>query len=321
MIYLYGFSVFRPIRIKLAYLLAFAFHSYPIDKGRRRIIWFMDWLLPDGDYPIFARLSGGGMRIQCIRSDLLSLRIFVFGEDEPCLYTLLLLALRFAGKSSYFIDIGANLGTLSLRLTSYTRCRSICIEPQPSLVKLLNENSLLNGINSLVSVRPYALSDREGEMRLSIDPHHLGGASLRTLQTTQSLLVPVKTLDSVVLKQEWMNAAIVKVDVEGFEKDVFLGAFQLFSSRLVPLVFEINRQALDERNISPKEVVDVLRFAGYTSFHAVEDKLYPPSNGVYNICNILATTEAHHDLLRRYGVDESWAPRPRPFYPVYPLDI
>jgi len=281
----------------------------------------MDWLLPNGSYSIYARLSGGGMRIRCIRSDLLSLRLFTFGDDEPCLYRLLLTAVKAASRDCYFIDIGANLGSLSLRLSRYTLCRSICVEPQPSLVKLLEENCRANDVNEKVTVRPYALSDRVGELRLFIDTSHLGGASLRQLPGSQSIVVPVKTLEDVVSIDEWANAAIVKVDVEGYEKEVFLGASNLFSYALVPLVFEINQQALSERSLSPKDVIEVLRAAGYTDFHAVEDKLYPPSNGVYNICNILATSEAHAGLLRMIGVDNNWAPQPRPFYPVKPLEI
>jgi hypothetical protein len=158
-------------------------------------------------------------------------------------------------------------------------------------------------------------------MCLFIDHHHLGGASLRHLESALPIQVPVKTLDNVVLKDEWANAAIVKIDVEGFEKEVILGSLTLFSCALIPIVLEINQQALNERGSSPKDVIAVLRAAGYTKFHAVEETLYPPSNGVYNICNILATTEAHGDLLKLYGVDESWAPRPRPYYPVQPLEI
>jgi FkbM family methyltransferase len=314
-------DLLKSVRIQISSIIAFACHHYPIDKGRRRIIWFLDWILPKGDYLLKAHLSNGGMPICCIRSDLLSLRIYCFGEDEPSLYRLLYVALSFPAQKGNFIDIGANLGTLSLRLSAYTGCKSICVEPQPVLVRLLEKNALSNNINRLISIKPVALSDHEGELTLSVDPSHLGGASLRQISNADPIRVRVMRLDKIISQEEWVNTSIVKVDVEGYEKEVFEGAHSLFSIRLVPIVFEVNRQALAERGETPKELANVLRKAGYTQFYALEEKLYPPINGVYNICNILASTSADYWLIDAFGYDEGWVPPPRPFYPVHPLII
>jgi len=113
----------------------------------------------------------------------------------------------------------------------------------------------------------------------------------------------------------------MKVDVEGFEKEVFSGASGLFAIHRLPVVFEVNQSALSERSMAPSEVADVLRTAGYTEFHALEERLFPPQNGVYPIANVLAVTPEDAPLVRAYGFSERFAARARKFLAVKPLRL
>ena len=282
----------------------------------------MESLLPAGDYQITARLSGGPASVRCSRRDLLALRLFTFGEDEPHLYNLLKLALsRSAEKQPVFVDVGANLGTLSIRLSRYLGCESVCFEPQPGLAKLLAENAALNGVAGKIRIHETALSDQSGETAFFINPDHLGESSIREIANSQKITVPVRRLDAVIPTEEWKRTVIMKVDVEGFEKEVFLGASGLFSIHRPPIVFEVNQAALGERKVAPREVVEALRAAGYTEFHALEDALFPPRNGVYPISNILAVTAEHASLVAAYGFNGGVAAPPRKFMPVRPLEL
>jgi FkbM family methyltransferase len=262
----------------------------------------MDSLLPAGDYPIEARLSWGGARVRCSRRDRLALRLFTFGEDEPHLFKLLKLAIaRSAEKPPVFVDVGANLGTLSIRLSRYLGCESICFEPQPALAKLLAENAAANGVADEVRIHETALAEHAGETAFFINPDHLGEASIREIANSQKITVPVRRLDAVMAAEDWKRTAIVKVDVEGFEKEVFLGASGLFAVHRPPIVFEVNQGALAERKVAARDVADALRAGGYTEFHALEEYLYPPQNGVHEIANILAVTSEHAALVEAYG--------------------
>lgn len=282
----------------------------------------MDSLLPAGDYPIEARLAGGPARVRCSRRDLLALRLFTFGEDEPHLYKLLKLALsRSTERQPVFVDVGANLGTLCIRLSRYLGCESVCFEPQPDLAKLLAENAAANGVADKLRIHQTALSEQAGETAFFINPDHLGEASIREIANSRKITVPVRRLDAMIAPEDWKRTAIVKVDVEGFEREVFLGASGLFAICRPPIVFEVNQPALAERKIAARDVADALRCAGYTEFHALEKHLYPPRNGVYAITNILAVTPEHAALVNAYGFRGNFAAVPRRFVWSGPLEI
>ena len=285
-------------------------------------MWLMDSLLPAGDYHIEARLAGGPARVQCSRRDLLALRLFTFGEDEPHLYKLLRMALAgTAEKNPVFVDVGANLGTLSIRLSRYFGCESVCFEPQPGLAKLLAENAAANGVAGKVRIHEAALADETGETAFFINPDHLGEASIREIANSQKITVPVRRLDAVIAPADWKRTVIVKVDVEGFEKEVFVGASGLFAVHRPPIVFEVNQGALAERNVTARDVADALRAGGYTEFHALEECLYPPKNGVYGVTNILAVTREHAALVNAYGYRGDFAAPDKPYLRSKPIEI
>ena len=312
----------RNLRLSAAAVLSRLTHCYPFDKGRRRLVRLMDSLLPRGDYQIEARLAGGPARVHCSRRDLLALRLFTFGEDEPHLYRLLRIAIeRSTGKNALFVDVGANLGTLSIRLSRYYGCESFCFEPQPGLAKLLVENATSNGVSEKVRIHQTALGDKSGETAFFINPDHLGEASIREIPNSEKITVPVRRLDSVIEAEDWKRTVIMKVDVEGFEKEVFLGATGLFAVHRPPIVFEVNQEALAERQVTPRDVADALRAGGYTEFHALEQYVYPPRNGVYGITNILAVTPEHAALVNAYGFREDFSAPGRPYLPSRPIEI
>ena len=59
----------------------------------------------------------------------------------------------------------------------------------------------------------------------------------------------------------------MKVDVEGFERDVFLGGERVLSADDAPIVaFEINSECLLRRGLRRLDVVGTLRELGYTDF-------------------------------------------------------
>lgn len=174
------------LRLSAASALAALAHRYPFDKGRRRLLWLMDSLLPAGAYSMTARLAGGPARIRCDRRDSLALRLFTFGEDEPHLYKLRRLAVSRSGEMRpVFVDIGANLGTMSIRLSRYFGCESICFEAQPGLAKLLLENAARNGVAGKLRVHEIALADRAWETPFFINPEHLGESSIREIANSR----------------------------------------------------------------------------------------------------------------------------------------
>ena len=158
-------------------------------------------------------------------------------------------------KSGHVIDVGGNIGwfTLLSRAMGHT---VDTFEPHPSNILRLCESMCLNGWEVCNTVQPML-----GELKPSkayVDVHPIGllhepsklvleskGASpgqgrLRDTATKpEAINVSVSTLDAMAEKLGWLkkDIAILKVDVEGREFDVFNGAQQLIKSGRVRNIF------------------------------------------------------------------------------------
>ena len=158
-------------------------------------------------------------------------------------------------KGGHVIDVGGNIGwfTLLSRAMGHT---VDTFEPHPSNILRLCESMCLNGWEVCNTVQPML-----GELKPSkayVDVHPIGllhepsklvleskGASpgqgrLRDTATKpEAINVSVSTLDAMAEKLGWLkkDIAILKVDVEGREFDVFNGAQQLIKSGRVRNIF------------------------------------------------------------------------------------
>jgi|GEM_PF-6928690 len=302
--------------------LVFFCRHYPLQKGRSRLIRLVDQVLPKGSYNVTAKMRHTGANLCVPRADWLSLHMFTFGDYEQDIIDLLQAAMR-KGKAEMpvLVDIGANLGSITVSTMLGVKGRAIAFEPVPSLTVLFEENKTRNGLKDRITLNSVAVGAADGEISFYFNPEQLAYSGSSPLEGSTEIKVPVHKLSSIISKEDWLATAVMKVDVEGFENDVFNGAAELFALHRPPIVFEMNGEALEGRGMSPKFLVDILRGFGYTTFHAIDTCLYPPENGTYAVSNLLATTAEHADLVKTYGYDASFKAKARNMMPVAPLHI
>ncbi|WP_395661107.1 FkbM family methyltransferase [Aestuariivirga sp.] len=119
------------------------------------------------------------------------------------------------------LDVGANLGIYSLRMASMCRTgRILAFEPISRIRNLFARSVYLNNFSHIIDIQPFALSDTDGEVALSIPAHHAGGASLDG-GDGRSEFVQVRTLDQLV--DGAFTCDLVKLDVEGHEHKALKG--------------------------------------------------------------------------------------------------
>lgn len=150
-----------------------------------------------------------------------------------------IIALRkFACPNTVFIDIGANVGAYSILMADIVKA-TYAFEAHPETAKYCQMNFKLNGISEQ-QVITMAVSDNN-------EPKHFsnggGGCPLNAIgqQSAHSITVPSTTLDDFMLKQPFSKDQrfLIKIDVEGFEYEVFEGAKHfLKNSNVVGIVFE-----------------------------------------------------------------------------------
>jgi FkbM family methyltransferase len=160
------------------------------------------------------------------------------------------------------LDVGANVGHLSLLLSDIVSPENLyCFEPTPVTWGRLRENFDLNGW-PVTNLYQAAVGRCEGKVDFpdSTKPDTTNSAAWSS-PWVQMVSVRLLSLDSFVPELAGRNVGLLKIDVEGFEREVFLGAkcfLQQANPRLV--MFESLARRLDE------EVGQLLREAGYIPF-------------------------------------------------------
>lgn len=194
------------------------------------------------------------------------------GHYEPDIMILLHRVLR---PDAVVLDIGANIGTISLVLHHLLPDGHVhAFEPSAHNLAHLRTNIAMNGADN-VSVHPYALSDSRGVATLSYQPGFSGGAFISDhVQEYETEVVTTMPLD------EWVDEAgldrldLIKLDVEGAELQVLAGAQRTlarFRSTL-DLIVECNPIALQRLHGKTAADLYVTLRSLYSGVFHVRDK-------------------------------------------------
>jgi FkbM family methyltransferase len=121
------------------------------------------------------------------------------------------------------VDIGAGLGDF----TAYASWRSprgrvLAFEPDPESFALLEHNLQLNGTRN-VEVRSCAVADVAGTLLLNVDSRHATNHST-TAPGIHAIEVPAITLAQVLDDHSLAHCDLLKLDAEGAEYGVLMGA-------------------------------------------------------------------------------------------------
>jgi len=191
-----------------------------------------------------------------------------------------------------FVDVGANSGYYSLLASKRVgdSGKVYSFEPFPPAFMRLKRNIEMNNSRNIFAI-PKAISREEGKQSLFVSDLQDGMSSLIPVSHKNVLTVEVTTLDAFVPRE---NIALVKIDVEGAESDVLLGAQHLLSSgRLSQIVVEWNRPLYsawqcDSYFNNCKEIGEVYRILdgeepkGYALHGPIKDRRILPVH-----CNLL----------------------------------
>lgn len=135
-------------------------------------------------------------------------------------------------------DIGANKGHVAEVMSAICR-QVVAFEPNPALAEELRGSMPEN-----VTVEQFAMSDVEGTATFYIDerPGLQGlASSLMKLDGMETVTMPVevqtRTLDSYCA-EKGLYPDFIKIDVEGFEPQVFSGGMQTIRTARPILLFE-----------------------------------------------------------------------------------
>lgn len=167
---------------------------YQLNRGKENRVQ-----LPTTRFPFYLRSNTSD--VQLFHS------IFLMGEYD----------FNLPDEPRTIIDAGANVGLFAIKMKNrYPKARIICIEPDPENFELLKRN-----------VEPYKdiLCENKGiwsrNTRLKInDKYNLGKWGM-CVEEDETGNIDATTIESLLRKYSWSGVDLLKMDIEGSEKQVF----------------------------------------------------------------------------------------------------
>lgn len=194
-----------------------------------------------------------------------------FQSRQPTAEETFLMSLDLRDKVVY--DIGANVGIMTLFFARSVGDGGtvVAFEPHPYSFHRLNRNIKVNRLRNVRALH-VAVGEQKAQLELFQPSRHLSAATFdreKAVRMQEGNIivhtVEVDTLDSLIACYQLPAPDMIKVDVEGFEVNVLLGASETIR-RFKPAWFiEIHRDASESP--TTQQVVKLLAPYGYQFFH------------------------------------------------------
>jgi len=180
-------------------------------------------------------------------------------------------------NSDFAIDVGSNLGFYSYSLgKKFAHVESF--EPLVELSKFLREYN-----SKKIVINDYALGNKSGEAVITIpfinsnkEPSYAGIGAEERYGNFEKRVIPVKRLDD----HNYQDVDFIKIDVEGFEQEVILGAHATILKSKPLLLIELEER---HRKDSVFDTASYLKENfGYKGFFLENSRLVSIENFVVN---------------------------------------
>src|ERR1051325_1822340 len=194
--------------------------------------------------------------------DYVQQRILSDGLYEPEVWEALF---SFASDSEVLWDIGAHVGTFTVRSMLDSRVAVVhAFEPDPITLRALQLNVDLNrGLGSQCVICNLALGADSGNSILHRGPaQNIGMSSIAYQPSGDAFSVQRTSIDQLVFQEGMHPPTLMKIDVEGSERDLLLGGKQFFQT-YTPKAVVIEAEANPDGTLRDPSVVEPLLAAGY----------------------------------------------------------
>ncbi len=154
------------------------------------------------------------------------------------------------------LDIGGHIGLFAVVTAQIVgpEGKVFTFEPTPFTRTVLQEVVEINGCSDIVEVRGEAVSSKRGETVFYDTGSEISNANSLVRSELSKTEIPI-TLISVdeFVRERGLGISCIKIDVEGAEMDVLIGAREVFTNQrptarlgLHPVFIEKNGQSLSE---------------------------------------------------------------------------
>lgn len=167
-------------------------------------------------------------------------------------------------------DIGSHVGMIAIYLGKIVgeKGKIYCFEPFPISFERLKNNIYINNFNN-IQLNNLAISDSVGIADFYYQPNDfqlnsLGKVSDGIKRLDHNIKVETNTIDNYCEKNNINKINFIKIDTEGYEYNVLLGAEKMLHSKNIDIIqFEISKTPLESIGRNPAEIVEYLNRKGY----------------------------------------------------------
>ena len=212
------------------------------------------------------------MSSSSIAATLFSNKDHHFGYEEDFLKSLI-------RKKGCFIDIGANIGHLSIFLKkSFPDMNCISIEANPNTYKILNDNIKLNRLD--IKSYNYAVGEKNDVLIDFQDSYaddcnsvivnkmqNKTNKDLYLIESSKTISIKMKTLDNILDSLNILeNINLLKIDTEGYEYFVLKGAEKTLDRTKI-IYFEYWDNLSNKYNCTMEDISKLLRRKNFEIFY------------------------------------------------------
>lgn len=162
-----------------------------------------------------------------------------------------------------FVDVGANVGSYTILACKAVGARGYAFEPIPTTHSRLVENLRLNRLEQKVQHPNVGIGDKSGELLFTSDNDTVNHALAEGEASANVVSVEVTTLDKILADE---SPSLIKIDVEGFEKPVLLGAQSvLANASLHSVIMELNGSG-ERYGFNESAILEMMFDHGFRSY-------------------------------------------------------
>jgi FkbM family methyltransferase len=175
-----------------------------------------------------------------------------------------------------FFDVGANAGFFSVEVANLPgkKVSVFAFEPQPSLARAAAISALLNDFENM-SVFQMMVGKKEGTGELYVPSQAVFASAVAVSPDVMALPCVVTNVDALVCTGRLPAPNVVKIDVEGAELDVVVGARETIRRHAPYLIFESDQNS-ERFNYTRSELCSYLSaLADYRFFLIGKKELEP----------------------------------------------